>query len=295
MTEIEYRWGQIAARVDSFARSAAIFLQAQGIQSEDPHGIAFKVFNREATRLLGEIRQFRDNHAQLLPAAATGELDDFLGSAGLSQILLANGVQGLDVVKAFPPILLSVCASVSYLLADRNATGARLTERALGHLQRSLAVLDSEGAVWQAAFASGEVECEKLGGLHLLRFGVFAFKADPGGARTDLVLGDVITTTSPLAAASDALVLTEWKVVREKDEPTDVAALARRQLELYTAGPLLGIELRSIRYAILVSEAQIAVPSDVTADEVVYRHINIAVKPHTPSKAAKRLSAGNGS
>lgn len=207
--------------------------------------------------------------------------------------MLATAIQGVDVVKAFPPVLLSVCASVAYLLADREAIGARLTERALGHLQRSLAVLDSEATVWQAAFANREDECEKLGGLHLLRFGIFAFKADPGGARTDLVFGDVMTTASPLAEVSDALVLTEWKIVRDKDDPTEIAALARRQLGLYTSGPLLGIDLRSIRYAVLVSETQIDVPSDVVVGEVIYRHINIAVKPETPSKAAKRLNAGD--
>ncbi len=122
--------------------------------------------------------------------------------------------------------------------------------------------------------------------MHLLRFGIFGFKADTTGARTDLIFGDCLNTVTPLLEASDALVATEWKLVRADSEVDAIALKGRNQLGLYTAGPLLGIEIRRTRYVILVSEGQLHVPEDSVVGEVTYRHVNIAVNPRTPSKAA---------
>ena len=61
------------------------------------------------------------------------------------------------------------------------------SERAFAHLQRHF-VADAECRdKWTSAFTDGEVACEALRALHLLLHGLWAFKVDNAGARTDLV------------------------------------------------------------------------------------------------------------
>jgi len=216
MIEQGESWRRIAARVEAMTRAAETFLLAQRVLSEDPYGIGLKVFGAQGKLLHKEINQFLDQYRGALPPAAEEALDHFFSSSGLAGLLTDGGISGLDSVKLVVPVLAGITSQVSYLLADREAIGSRLVDRAFGHLQRSIAAVPSEAAVWQQAFTKGEIECEKLGGLHLLRFGIFASKADSAGARTDLILGDPLLTTDPLLAASEALILTEWKKANDK-------------------------------------------------------------------------------
>lgn len=55
-------------------------------------------------------------------------------------------------------------------------------------------------------------------------------------------------------------------------------------LKAYALGVLAGTELTRVRYAVLVSLADIAVPDDAIEGDVTYSHINIAVAPKTPSQ-----------
>ena len=50
--------------------------------------------------------------------------------------------------------------------------------------------------------------------------------------------------------------------------------------------------MRGYRYAIVVTEKQVKTPADELRDGVTYRHINIAVDPDTPSRAAQRAGRG---
>jgi hypothetical protein len=59
----------------------------------------------------------------------------------------------------------------------------------------------------------------------------------------------------------------------------------------YAQGVLAGSELTAYRYAAVVSLWHITVPAVISDGAVVYRHINIAVDPETPSRA--RRSKGN--
>lgn len=288
MTEIQSRWRRISARAEGLVRAAQVFLQALRIQSEDPYQIASKVFLAGGVELLTEISDFRARHETVLPPAAIAAIDRFLRPEGLSRYLKVTDFNGVEIIKATLPILESFCSEISFLLDDQDATGSRLTERAFGHLQRSIAIIPAERKLWLAAFSTSEADCEKLGGLHLLRFGIYAFKAGAGGARTDLIMGDVPSPDTPLAVTADALVLTEWKKIPEDGNPKAIAETARRQLELYSQGALMGIEVRATRYAVLVSKTKIELPPDVQRGDVVYRHINIAVNPLTPSAAAKK-------
>jgi hypothetical protein len=91
-------------------------------------------------------------------------------------------------------------------------------------------------------------KCEKLGAAHLLLHGIWAFKVSATGERTDLVLGEKLEITPQVEAASEALVLTEWKCVRKPGELDHKINEAFSQAKIYSVGVLADFELASRRY-----------------------------------------------
>jgi hypothetical protein len=118
-----------------------------------------------------------------------------------------------------------------------------------------------------------------------LQHGIWAFKVDAAGARTDLVFQEPSEPLPEAARYVDGLVLTEWKKASLEDEADRRFEEARLQARRYAAGALAGIELAGYRYAVVVSRNEVAVPDDLREDGVVYRHVNIQVDPRTPSRA----------
>jgi hypothetical protein len=174
---------------------------------------------------------------------------------------------------------------MTFLLSDTQQNMRTLSERAFRHLNWQIAVDDEVRRKWQTAFKKprGEEQCEKLGAVHLLWHGIFAFKIDANRGRTDLVFGEPLGDQE---AYANALVLTEWKKATKSDASKQFAQ-AVQQAKNYAHGPLAGNELHSYRYAIVVTEQEVERPPDEIHDGVTYRHINIAVDPHTPSRAAR--------
>ncbi|XXX82634.1 hypothetical protein WMF30_28165 [Sorangium sp. So ce134] len=142
---------------------------------------------------------------------------------------------------------------------------------------------DDVGSKWRQAFAKGEVACEKLGAAHLLSHGIWAFKANSEGERTDLILQEPIRDIDKVERVAEGLVLTEWKLIRRESDVSRQAAQARKQAEKYGSGSLAGFELSSRRYIVLVSEKiDIRLP-DMDCGHVKYHHVGICVKPRPPS------------
>ena len=159
-------------------------------------------------------------------------------------------------------------------------------------MKRLIAVDSDAGDKWRRAYKERREEvCEELGALHLLWHGIWSFKVHATGARTDLVLAEALTDIARIERSAEGLVLTEWK----KAKPDSVAAKkfeeAREQAERYAEGPLVANELRSYRYAVVVSEKDVAVPDDYDDGKgVIYRHVNIAVDPDLPSRPRRTLA-----
>jgi hypothetical protein len=174
---------------------------------------------------------------------------------------------------------------MSFILSDVQESIRARSERAFSHLQRSIVVDASFREKWQEAFKNGEVACEKLGAVHLLLHGIWAFKVDAAGARTDLVFQEPAGDLTKAQRYADGFVLTEWKKANPKDDPGRRFDEARLQAGRYSQGALAGSELTSYRYAVVVSRQEVEVPDDLRESGVVYRHINIAVDPRTPSRA----------
>jgi len=122
------------------------------------------------------------------------------------------------------------------------------------------------------------------GAVHLLLHGIWAFKVDSAGARTDLVFEEPAGDVAAIQRYADGLVLTEWKKASKDSHSTKRFTEARLQARKYAQGLLTATELAGYRYAVVVSHSQVETPEDVTEGGVVYRHVNVAVDPRTPSR-----------
>ena len=273
-------WIAIAARIDGFLSSAAIFLQTLVPAKDDPYEGANKVLLPESAQIYAELDQFAARHSSTLPSPARDALHRFLEEhkdhfkPGRSA-----GWQGLKLVA---PALGTVRSEVSFHLADFAATTRRLSERAFTHLNRSIVADEDIQKKWKQAFTKGEVRCERLGAAHLLSHGIWAFKIDATGERTDLIFADQEIDESEAESAAEALVLTEWKKVKSPDERDTKARDARKQAGLYKAGSLASIELAAYGYIVLVSERRLDPIDNLIEAGVTYKHINVAVDPKSP-------------
>lgn len=181
-------------------------------------------------------------------------------------------------------------AQFEYEMADTEVKARSLVSRAFLHLKRSIVADGAFRERWKQAFdQQDETRCEKLGAIHLLQHGIWAFKASAIGEQTDLVLGEPVDVNEVQGAAV-ALVLTEWKVVRKPNEAEAKATEARSQARRYSQSAMAGFELASRRYVVLVSAERLNLPASVAEAGVMYEHIGIPVAPETPSKEARRTS-----
>jgi len=107
---------------------------------------------------------------------------------------------------------------MSFLLSDVQQHLRSRSERAFAHLQRVIVVDQQFREKWKSALREGEVACEKLGAVHLLLHGIWAFKVDAAGERTHLVFQDPAGDLLAEQHYADALVLTEWKTLAAGDD-----------------------------------------------------------------------------
>ena len=277
-------WQALEARIDGFLAAANTYVQTlAGTSRDDPYNGADGVLLPEAVEIYAALRAFAERHSEMLPEQAREGLERFLiDRAAHFKPEFKAGPAGLKILA---PALGAVRSEVAFHLADFGAAARRLTERAFLHLQRSIVVDDAVRAKWTDAFANGEVRCEQLGAIHLLYPRDLGVQDRRHCERTDLVLADGGIDETQVESAAEALVLTEWKLVRKPAERDAQAEQGRRQAGRYSTGSLASVELASNRYVVLVSERHLDPIADVREGDVTYRHVNIAVDPASPSKS----------
>lgn len=275
-------WKALSARISGLREASTLFImgrQPMGTnadKSTEPLLTSIK-------HLFGEIDAFRQRHESSLPPAARQTLLDFLDNP-TSQCKITNVVGNYFRLQAAIIELCAMETELTHCLSDREVTVQRLVERAFLHLKRTLVVDEDAANRWQAALAVGETRVEKLGGVHLLSHGIWAFKSNADGERTDLILGHVLSNDREVAEVAAGLVLTEWKVARDAASAAAQWAHALYQARRYTAGALAGYELRSVRYLVLVTRDHVIPPEDIREGPAVFRHVNIPVSPSPPSR-----------
>lgn len=234
--------------------------------------------------LVADIGGFLAAHEQALGPPARAALQS--GLECLQRLIPQAHDTQSGVSPALVATLRALESEVAFHLHDFDAEAAPVAERAFLHLQRSLVVDEDIRAKWRRAFDSGgETACEKLGAAHLLLHGIYAFKTDAKGERSDLILGEQLAVDMRLRRAALALLLTEWKVARAADEVPGRFEEARRQADRYIAGHLAGFEIHRFRYLVVVSEDHSEELGDLIERDITYRRINLAISPSSPSRA----------
>lgn len=279
------RWRAIADRIKGVAEAGS--LMAQMFHGDQNYYRVCNALGVECAAILTEIEAFARDFATVLSPAVQDRIAAFANERRSVFEAAAN-----DAISARTAIVFITAfgAELSFLLSSHEEAIHSQAERAFAHLQRQIEADPQVRSTWHAAFESGEISCEKLGAAHLLWHGIYAFKADATGARTDLVFAEPPDAIE-VARVAAGLVLTEWKVARTEHEGAAKFAEAKRQAQFYSQGPLSGLELAGYRYLVVVSAQHLAsdaIPPDDRQCDVVFRHINIAVEPLTPSARARR-------
>jgi hypothetical protein len=275
-------WDGISARIAGFLDAGRFYIETLGINRSDETRVGDKLLIPQSTEILASLTTFRERNATILPDVASAALNSFLDASG--QFIGASHAKGHFGVQGGITALVAFRAEFEYLIRDASVTARRQSERAFEHLQRSIVADSIIGATWLKAFHTrGETACERLGAAHLLSHGIWAFKVNAAGERTDLVFAERPVAEDEVTRVADALVLTEWKVVRTRADLDPQIDQARKQADRYKRGALGGIELASYRYLVVVSRDFLTMPEDLRDETTVYRHINIAVNPRVPS------------
>ena len=281
-------WDALSVRIAGIVEASAFLFQgAQAGQGDQGFSTNILIENCEqaGVAVLSLLR-----YGQALPPKAVDALTRFKKwwSATVDSTVLEFG--GYPAVQALVVLLGSIRSELDHLLADHDEIIRSHVVRAFRHLQRSLIVDDGLRANWLAAFDTGEIACEQLGGVHLLLHGIWAFKISAEGERTDLVLGTHLVVDQDVIASAHGLVLTEWKLVRDGDSPEGKKEQAKHQAARYSEGSLGGFELALERYVVLVGKEEFMVPDDALEGEVRYRVIPLFLTRKPPSVSAKERS-----
>jgi hypothetical protein len=223
-------WAALAAQIKSLQRAGELYGLFQSYHTEDTY--ADGTFLREQCGpLVQSLEQFRQDFAGSLPSAAIARIDHFLGTRIVQAAKDAKAEQ-IGAARGALVALAAFEAEITFLLAGRQEQIRARSERALLHLQRILAVDHDVSAKWKKAFEKNEVACERLGSVHLLSHGIYAFKVDAVGARTDLVFNDP-PSDAMLTQAVEGTVLTEWKIAKDAKDAIAAVRTARIQADLY--------------------------------------------------------------
>ena len=184
-----------------------------GIRSSDSYGRARKL-REHCERVLSALDTYRSTYKDSLPPAASAGINSFIDTHGALIRDTSGTADSVDErVWAALVLLGGFESEVSFILADQQEVIRARSERAFAHLQRSIVADPDFREKWLKAFKDGEVACEKLGGVHLLVHGIFAFKVTAEGERTDLVFQDIAGDLADEQRYADGIVLTEWKIV----------------------------------------------------------------------------------
>lgn len=282
MTWLE-QWRALAARIDGLIRAGEFLASAFTVNSGDVFSVIRKSFLPELAAITLEIERLGKTYASELPPQASYALKQYIAQNWGNESF-SKGAVGIQVLAP----LASFRSQFEFLTRDSEVEGRSLAELAFEHLRRLLVVDEDIRRKWQEAFQRHETACERLGAVHLLSHGIWAFKFIAPGGATDLVFGDPVEQhAQAMRRTARALVLTEWKVVKRPEEMTTKAQEARDQAAIYSGGVLGDVELKRTRYVVLVCQLDLTPPDDAIVGAVTYRHVVLPTSPEAPSAMAR--------
>lgn len=286
----EDEWKAIAGRIEGLSMAGEMYFKSKDTHEQDPSDTMRKVFFPQTFDIFVLIKKKYSEYLDQLPKLACECIERFIHIQNqnftfhVTSLTLSAQVQ-LAISRL--TALISFKAELEYHFSSISDQIRHITERAFEHLQRCIIADHSYKEKWTSAFTQNETYCEKLGAVHLLWHGIWSFKVNAEGGRTDLVYGDIIDNPTQVKDAI-GLVLTEWKKANSRAETKKRIMEAQKQAALYSVGVLGGVELSSPRYLVIVTKNFIDLPTDTEIENIKYRHINIATNPSTPSVASKK-------
>lgn len=286
----EREWRSIDLLIAELFEIGKDHISALRVQSFDELGTMKNIIVPMIQDIDQRISEFKNRYYTQLPVAALKQLEDFIGNPSFESAGLPDtSGNSPTAVSYLMGMLRRFRADFNYLTSDLEGVVVSRTARAFVHLQRSIVVDSDLQKRWNEAYQQDETMCEKLGAVHLLLHGIWAFKAHSAGERTDLVLGEPLDENilDDVYLSAEGLVLTEWKMATQRDYRAKFQE-ALSQATAYGSGSLAPIELKSYRYLVVVSEDYLPHIEDRLEGGVVYKYINLAVKPSSPSIRARR-------
>ncbi len=280
-------WSAISARIKGIFEAGNLLLKSHSGDSLDT---IRKILFPQTEAIYFLIKSFRQDNENQLPEQAMSCINEFLSSFlanFTAPVPSSTFTHQLEVVRNRLISLASFRTELEYHLSNLSDQIRRTAQRAFDHLQRCIIADSNFQERWTSAFKKGEVNCEKLGAIHLLWHGIWAFKVNAEGGRTDLVMGNTIDNPSQVENAF-GLILTEWKRAFSPSEAKIKLEEAMFQSQKYSIGVLGGIELISPRYIVIVTKDYIPLPNDIEVGDIKYRHLNIATEPSVPSTASRK-------
>ena len=200
-------WRPISARIHGLENAAAAHARFLASHSGSPYG-ADKALQKHCEDICTSIEHFSGSFGDLLPDAANIAIDRFLADGG-KQIRQNRDGDAL-LVRTIIVKLVAFESELTYCLESPMERVRSASELAFMHLQQLIVVDEEYRAKWRKAFSVRETHCEKLGAVHLLWHGIWAFKADANsGGRTDLVYQEPLQVDA--APVAIGMIFTEWK------------------------------------------------------------------------------------
>jgi hypothetical protein len=285
-------WGAIEESIFCLTNISRDYVSALGVKNSDPLGAAKNVILPMASEVTRRILVLGQRYRSQLPAPALKRIEE-LNALPIQSNNFTSAQTDPSGVALYSSALQRFRSDFNYLTSDLEGVAVRLTARAFLHLQRSMVADDSVREKWKIALAQSEMACEKLGAVHLLLHGIWSFKVDSIGERTDIVLGEPLNEKAlgDVYLSAEALVLTEWKKATQANSSKKYEE-AFIQAERYARGSLAAIELKNYRYLVFVSKDMLNdVPNDREKDGIIYKYINIAVDPSSPSIQSRKKNS----
>lgn len=284
-------WAAISKTISEFSEICHEFITALSVDSSDPHSTIKTVILPMMEEIAHRIKLLGERYETQLPNSAREKITELSSAIPFQSGYADTGVTKKPAaIMYFSSLVRKFCSDFNYLTSDLEGIVIRLTERAFIHLQRSIIADESIRNKWREAITHHEPACEKLGAVHLLLHGIWSFKIDAAGERTDLVMGEPIKDKllDDVYLSAEGLVLTEWKVATQSNVDSKCEE-AKIQAKRYAGSSLAAIELRRYRYLVIISEDLLTNMPNVEEDSgILYKYINIAVNPSTPSVQARK-------
>lgn len=295
MATISWRteWNAIAARIDGIVRAGEFFYRSIEKRTEDSYGALKKILLPQSSQAYVLLVEYNQKYAGALPTQAADSLNQFVTDfKSVFEETINSGT--LNHCLPFLQIRLTALSAfrsqLEFCLSNLEDQIRVTTDRAMFHLQRCIVADIRYREQWKLAYQEGEPSCEKLGAVHLLWHGIWAFKANASGGRTDLVMGNRIDNPSKVEETALGMALTEWKRATSEGDVQKKYDEGIIQASHYSAGVLGGVELTSVRYIVVVTTDIVRECDEVVKGNITYKFFNIAVDPSAPSETARKKS-----